>query len=96
MVITSFSMSSVTSFLVTCELPLYVLMHTLICPTYIGAVGRRNRFWGILLHRVEITKYYCHISNFIRPFARICLASFHIIMRATEDDLDEDDLEEDE
>lgn len=71
----------------------YILEARILRPLQLGWVGRRRRFWGVLIHRSLIQEAFTTLSdNFIACFSRRCTATWHEFMFDTADNINKDIL----
>ena len=71
----------------------YILESRILCPLQLGWVGRRRRFWGVLIHRRLIAEAFTKLGNdFITFFARRCTATWRDFLFDTRDNINEDVL----
>jgi hypothetical protein len=64
----------------------YIMLSTIVCPSATGWVGRRPRFWAIMILRSEFVETACSLPTCIRMFSRICKVTWRDLMIATWDE----------
>jgi hypothetical protein len=61
----------------------YFMLSTVVCPASTGWIGRRPRFWGILILRSDLAEIACTLPACIRLFSRVCAITWRDLMVAS-------------